>query len=320
MDRLHRGDDAVAGEARQIGRIDDLGMLDPPAPVAPIGGGKLLDRVEQSGIGLVADRVDRDLEIVHRRPAHQILEHGVVDQGQAALAGRVAIGLLQPGAARAERAVEIELHADHPEPPVIEPGRRPGAGDGEQIVDPRGVGEDPDAQRPASPARRITAQSSPLVPMSATRGEAVGEQDLLRPRRAPGRAGAAAAAASRARPAPSPRRRRCRSGSRPVRSIRPPAGAWLCGGDPGLAHRHAVRPAGMAVDPLEPDRPVGDDGVEIGGGREAAEAPALLVPAAADDPARGRVGGGIGADPRLRLLRASWCRRGRARARPGRGP
>ncbi len=53
----------------------------------------------------------------------------------------------------------------------------------------------------------------------------------------------------------------------------------------------------MAVDPLEPDRPVADDGVEIGGGREAAEAPALLVPAAADDPARGRIGGGISGDP-----------------------
>ena len=93
-------------------------------------------------------------------------------------------------------------------------------------------------------------------------------------------------------------------GARPVRSIRPPVGRLGRGGDSGLAHRRAVRPAGMAVDPLQPDRPVADDGVEVGGGREAAEAPALLVPAAADDPARGRVGGGIGADPRLRLVEA----------------
>ena len=90
--RLHRGDGAVAGEARQVRRIDDLGMLDPPAPVAGIGGGKLLDRIEQGGVGLIADRVDRDLEIVHRRPAHLVLERGVVDQREAALAGRVAIG------------------------------------------------------------------------------------------------------------------------------------------------------------------------------------------------------------------------------------
>ena len=73
------------------------------------------------------------------------------------------------------------------------------------------------------------------------------------------------------------------------------------GGDAGLAHRRAIGPARMAVDALEPDRPVADDGVEIGGGREAAEAPALLVPAAADDPARRRVGGGISGDALLRL-------------------
>ena len=36
----------MLAEARQIGGIDDLGMLDPPAAVALVGVGELLDRVE----------------------------------------------------------------------------------------------------------------------------------------------------------------------------------------------------------------------------------------------------------------------------------
>ena len=57
----------------------------------------------------------------------------------------------------------------------------------------------------------------------------------------------------------------------------------------------------MAVDPGQHDRPVADRGVELGGGGEAAQPPLLLVPAAAQDPRPVGVGGGIGADPRLRL-------------------
>ena len=76
----------------------------------------------------------------------------------------------------------------------------------------------------------------------------------------------------------------------------------------------------MAVDPLEPDRPVADRGVELGGGREAAEVPALLVPAAADDPARRRVGGGIGGDPLLRLGERVGVGKVELAAPPCRGP
>src|SRR5947209_2181741 len=56
----------------------------------------------------------------------------------------------------------------------------------------------------------------------------------------------------------------------------------------------------MAVDPLQPDRAVADNGVDVGGGGEMA-APGFLVPAAPDDPERVRVGCGIGRDLRLRL-------------------
>src|SRR3954468_5381903 len=68
-------------------------------------------------------------------------------------------------------------------------------------------------------------------------------------------------------------------GARPaLRSLPPPrrglggAGAALDraparrrggGGTPRLANPHAVGPAGMAVDPLEPDRPVADHRVDL---------------------------------------------------------
>src|SRR3546814_10198244 len=56
------------------------------------------------------------------------------------------------------------------------------------------------------------------------------------------------------------------------------------GGDLRRRHRGAVRPAGVAVDALEPDRAVRHRGVEIGGGGKAAEPPFLLIPARSDNP------------------------------------
>jgi hypothetical protein len=57
----------------------------------------------------------------------------------------------------------------------------------------------------------------------------------------------------------------------------------------------------VIVDPLQRDRAVADHGIDVGGGREAAEAPGLLVPAAALDPDRGGPGRGIGGDAALRV-------------------
>ena len=48
---------------------------------------------------------------------------------------------------------------------------------------------------------------------------------------------------------------------------------------PASFHRGAVGDHGMAVDPLQHDRPVGHDGIEIGGGGEALVRPQFLVPA-----------------------------------------
>src|SRR3546814_3835518 len=70
------GDDAELAEARQFGRVDDLRMFDAPAPVALVGFAQFLHRVQHFAVGRVANGVDRDLEIVHRRPAHDVAKLG----------------------------------------------------------------------------------------------------------------------------------------------------------------------------------------------------------------------------------------------------
>src|SRR3546814_1220041 len=57
------------------------------------------------------------------------------------------IGCLQPRPARAERAVEIELHPDHAQLVVIQPGRRPRPADQRHIVDVVAIADDADRQR-----------------------------------------------------------------------------------------------------------------------------------------------------------------------------
>ena len=81
-------------EARQIGGIDDLGMFDPPAPIALVGVRQFLDRAQHLIVGGIADRVDRDLEAVHRRAAHQVLDLRVAQARRAAGRGIVGIRLL----------------------------------------------------------------------------------------------------------------------------------------------------------------------------------------------------------------------------------
>src|SRR3546814_10474976 len=70
------GDDLQLGEARDVGGVDDLRMFDAPAALARnVGGqvgGEVGDGRQSLGIGGVADRVDRDLELVHRRAHHLV--------------------------------------------------------------------------------------------------------------------------------------------------------------------------------------------------------------------------------------------------------
>jgi len=58
----------------------------------------------------------------------------------------------------------------------------------------------------------------------------------------------------------------------------------------------------MTVDSLEHDGTIGDDCVEIGGGREALVGPKFLVPSAADDPARIRMRGGVSTEPMFQIV------------------
>jgi hypothetical protein len=60
--RLHRGDDAVAPEPREIGRVDDLRVFDAPATIALVGLRQILDGIQHGGIGLITDGVHRDLK------------------------------------------------------------------------------------------------------------------------------------------------------------------------------------------------------------------------------------------------------------------
>lgn len=92
MDRLHRGDHAVLAEPGEVGGIDVLGMLDPPAPITLVGAGQLADRVERHGVGGIADGVDRDLEGIDRGAAHQVAQLGVVELRQTLVARRVGVG------------------------------------------------------------------------------------------------------------------------------------------------------------------------------------------------------------------------------------
>jgi hypothetical protein len=92
--------------------------------------------------------------------------------------------------------------------------------------------------------------------------------------------------------------------ARPARSMRPPSGARVAAVIP------ASRIATLLAQPAWPSTRSSQIGrsptieSRSAAGREPAEAPAFLVPAAADDPARRGIGGGILADPAERLLEA----------------
>ena len=60
--RLHRGDDPGLGDARDVGRIDHLDMLDPPAAVALEALAEVLIGRDHLRVGGIADRMDGGLE------------------------------------------------------------------------------------------------------------------------------------------------------------------------------------------------------------------------------------------------------------------
>ena len=95
----------MLAELLQIDRIDNLYMLDPPALIALISFGKLLDRADDLRIGRIANGVDSGLEAVHRRAHHQIADFSAGEELQASLARGVGIWLFEPSASAAQCAI-----------------------------------------------------------------------------------------------------------------------------------------------------------------------------------------------------------------------
>src|SRR5262245_64675973 len=69
MNTLHRGDDAQLAEARDIGSINMLRVLDPPTQLARIGAARegALENIEHFAIGAISDSVNTKLESVLQR-------------------------------------------------------------------------------------------------------------------------------------------------------------------------------------------------------------------------------------------------------------
>ena len=119
-------------------------------------------------VGGIADGVDRDLEPVACRLVGLGAKLCILQELQPARVRLVGVGLLQPGAARAERAVGVELDPAHPQPVAEQPRRRTVRHDCTHVLHAVGVAHDPDVQ-PAGlrPRGCIAAQSAADVPMSA---------------------------------------------------------------------------------------------------------------------------------------------------------
>ena len=125
MGRLHRGDDARrrrCAEGRRRSTIWACSIRQRRSRAVFLS--QLLVGADDLRIGRIADRVGRDLEAVRRPPVSRERSNlGVGMELQPARVRLVGVGLLQPRAARAERAVGEELDADRAQPIAVEPWR-----------------------------------------------------------------------------------------------------------------------------------------------------------------------------------------------------
>ena len=115
MDALHGGDDAELSEARNVGGVDVLGVLDAPAQVLLVGVGfeGVFEDVEGFAVGAIADGVDAELEAVLDGEFGGLADVGGIVGIEAAAIGLVGVGCEQPGAARAEGAIDGALDGAH---------------------------------------------------------------------------------------------------------------------------------------------------------------------------------------------------------------
>ena len=275
--------------------------------------------------------MDRNLEMIESGAAHHILERDIAGNPQPGAAGTIRIGCLERSSTGSQRAIGIELYSIQPQAVVIEPRSRPRPSDECHLLDPGRVGHDPDLQR-SDIAR--AAIGLPVLDRSAhigRRRHAAREQQFLR------------------------------LAQRKVYILRAGRGYCLCDQISGRIDQHARRltgsladrrqpldlsasrrlgqrsdtrqrecaavgPAGMPINPVEPDRAITHYSVEFCGSREPAppclitKSPQLLIPAAPDDPRAIGVCGGIGGNFPQRFIKRLRFRqvereRGKADAR-----
>jgi hypothetical protein len=190
--------------------------------------------------------------------------------GKAARIGLVGVGLLEPRAARPERAVGIEFDPHHLEAVAVKP-----AGwlrDFLKRAEAIGIDHQSDAQ-----------------------ATSVAKEDFLRLGELPVTVGVGGVRHGPFDQAP-----------RIIDEqavFYPPARRGCCGsGHASGLHCGAVDDDRVAVDPFEHDWPVTDDSIEVDRGWKAFDRPQFLVPSKADDPARIGIGHGVRAEPFLQLV------------------
>ena len=269
-------------------------MLDPPAPRRAKALRQLLVRADYLRIGGVADRMGRDLIAIGRGLIGLRQHFGVGHEAQAARFGLVAIRRLQPGPARPQRPVGVQFDPGDPQPPIVQPAAWLAAVDRLHSGDAAGIAHDPHLEHPRH-TRAVHRRPAIGVGAHVGRaGQSVAQHRLLRL----GQRGIEHRVTRRGDLA-------LDQPHRPIdeQAILDPPISWRrrCGSDPGSGQRGFIADRGMAVDTIEPHRPIADHRVEIGRGREFLVGPHFLVPAATADPAFARVGARVSGESLLQF-------------------
>ncbi len=117
MHSLHSGDHAELAEARNVGGVQVLGVLDTPSQVLLVRvlAEDLLIDVEHFAVGAIADSMHAELVSVPDCQFGGLANIGGVFGVQARAVGLVVIGRQQPGAARTEGPIDLPLDGAHGE-------------------------------------------------------------------------------------------------------------------------------------------------------------------------------------------------------------